>query len=650
MSSSPDYSDLDRCSSSLPLVNHDELGGNPVVLQKNKRYSKNLDKKSRIILLIVALTTFFILALPALILYCVFKTKAVRKYKKLKSKEPHPLPGIGGGSAPLPLPAPLPLLHSAPVVLVELAQPKNASERREALSIIQKLSESNVVENLQREIAFFKEQDKAPIQAALQEINLAIQWTKAPTSIHESDIEKAKAAQEKLIQAVLNVGIQRELREKGQLVSPLDFELPILQNLGFNVGADSAYHNKEHLYEVVSRMVEEEVQVKTPSFKEVKTSIARFALRVRLKEAKLENEDQFEKFEVLYSFCQEMRINWKETHKTAVPLLLPEEIRRDLCPQRVKVLQGNFDAFKNHWVRLNLRSFIRAVKKDFNDAEKSKEDLRIRCEANRSKIKEKTLQICTAAQNLEIAPKATAYFKKQVGTLKREIEFYAKYSQFLAYEFIQGVDNEDEAMTTGVCHELNWQTQKKSQLNPQANSKEVKQEIGAKTRYRQILYQFKDGLRDAYCPEGFSAEKEKLFAVYKTATFTEELKGAFRTPANSEKLKSTVGWTLLGLHMVPKLKAKFEAYQDRASLLADCEKDILEIKEAKAEGSFHHGISVRIDRENNKYWLFDPEVGLLDFSENGGEEMLLNCLTDLIEALYSDTVLVSAETRQVLAT
>jgi hypothetical protein len=64
-----------------------------------------------------------------------------------------------------------------------------------------------------------------------------------------------------------------------------------------------------------------------------------------------------------------------------------------------------------------------------------------------------------------------------------------------------------------------------------------------------------------------------------------------------------------------------------------------------------HRILIRLDQRNNKWWLFDPNVGIFTFENHHPQSQtrLLDCLFDLLKVHYPTTWNVAAYQKTPLA-
>ena len=669
-----------------------------------EHHNGKLTKKERDTVLIVALATFFVLSIPALIVYLCFKIKALKdsspkvqnlaqkttaatagkdplagnrkqslhtstgakpalsesksgkteptkkstlsesKSGKTEPPKARPLSESKSGETEPPKPSPLPDPIAGEIDLPEKSPLFKSDSIETDLSKKELMSAEeiftqliDVIDNIRQGINILTPEEQELIVPVLQELEDAVKLRRSGNKVVELD--------QKLKKATLIVGVHREMRQKGKVVSPIDFELPALMALGISIKSTSNYHNKDYLYQIVSQMVQNELEETidgklqqavndaakeklTKQFQAITTTITKLAFKIRLKEVGVTEQKQIDKFESILAFCQNIRKSEK-LKMESVELQLPPSLPVEKCPDWEKSIKKRFNNQKKNILQGLLKHYVSSKLKDvFNDGSKELDELnRYLDKSQQSKLESQILKIWTTASNCDIdaLPK---HLQKTFGNIKQRIDFYNRYAPFLDFELIQGANDSNDVLDKGVCHALNRDQQKYSQLHPDKTALEIKQEIGANTRFKQAQYEMGTESND------FETEK-KLGAFFRS----KGLKNESSLCLSAAQLTESSGWVTIGLRFgSSKVVSQLEGCNSNEEAAQVLLQYPIEKLTREGEG---HALSLRMDRDRNKFWLYDPNVGLICFDgQANAEQMVHECLMDLIQAIYPDLIAV----------
>lgn len=606
----------------------------PSINHKNSFYpytpkSRNLNKKQRQIVLVVALSTLLILAIPALIIYIIFKAKALKDSSiSIRSQAEKTSQYVQQRA---------PLISSVNSMFQKETLPQEHAQNvldTKELEVIHQLRE--VVDTVRSELQLLDNAHRKAVESLLDELDQPGVLADEILD-NEKSLENVKNLRAKLKIAIQRVGLQRELRKKGKVVSALDFELPLLKTLGIQIDDTSNYQNKEFLFQVISQVAENELRnTNLTSFSEIANFFTKIGLKVRLQQVNISDPTQIEKFEHLLKYCQDSRKKYFEFHSSK-EFQLPSPILVDKFPQAIKKLHQQFAVFKMQAIDNLLRNALRAssIQAYFENPLSQKEPLDIYLSGDKFNHLDQEIEevLNIAIQGQIKGPKALQKFSH---FLKQRLEFLMDFSPYLAYEFIQGAESKDETFHKGICYALNLSLLQHASAEPQASPEEIRPKIDAKSRFSQLQHDFDIDV-ERYL--GFK-EKKTIFIAFKDKRFVEDLREKFLM----NDLHASHGWALLSLYFASEefINIKKNARIDEG--IVDLIKQIHEDKALTLEDLLKergHAISLRIDPLNQSFHLFDPNVGHFDFSQDtNGETLLLQCFESLLNIYYPDLLCV----------
>lgn len=607
---------------------------------------RDLTKIQRNIVLIVALSTFFVLAIPALVVYLIFKARTLKdsnpKVQEAAQKTAQAVinkePFIKSIEPSMPVTAEIKVNEKDKDIepeqslvkedLKEIESPEVKPKQLEPIQIVKQdlvkvisAEDNKVIQELQRgihkiktELSILDEKHQGMIKAVLEEIN-GLDVLDKDLALDEEMRQKVFELRIKLKMTIQKVGVQHELRKKGKIASPLEFELSTLKALDFCISDRSKYHDKERIYEEVSQIAESELQkTELTSLCDISDFFRKIALKVRLKQINLTEPKKIQKFELILFYCQKCRKeDWGKHHIKSILEGVPE----DKFPKQIKLLREAIEVkLKKSIDDLLIDSIIYSeIKKNYHNDQRSLKELI-------------DILVNKKATNLS----AWCNFRKFPYTenLRKKFEFMKEYGPYLAYEMVQGSEPE-ETVNDGLCYALNVQLQQNAFSSPEKGPLEIKPQIDAIARFIQARYGLQALRKETRAPLGFEQPEEIAF-FFKSSIFEWELCKVFKEIIDRDvDLQKSLGWIMIEYYPVTK----------------HCEKELasyktaIQFNKARKEGKISlkrmdflagHALSVRFDIINKKYELFDPTVGHFNFSnDTNGIKLVIKALYQLIE-------------------
>lgn len=467
--------------------------------------------------------------------------------------------------------------------------------------------------------------------------------------------------------------IQRELKQKGKLVSgDTDESLLIKYFVGKNEG------NKEQIYLEIKNEIEKlDPKIIKISLSQIKEQIKQIALKARLHHAGIKDELQIKKFQQALPVLKDLHEkldNFAEEKK--LPLI--KGLGKD--SPNFRFLEKEFDVYKNDKIQDYLKHNLTKAKLNedqivlnaFNNKECSSEKFQEILNSLKIRIKEK-IKTPESDINKAISP-SNDKFQQEI---KEKVQFLNKWGGNFTNEMVQGLDNPNEALDEGICFGLCQDLQMSTLENPtislkelsdrqisgmkELNSEELKKEFDkAKKENRPISEQtirhskprFLQGIHMA-SKKGFLPENVGLLPKYRVkeenSFFVLDFSKEETRIQSKEKIKNEYNNVKKELNV--KHGATDIRLTEKNQLFGDLKKHIDEgvekglWKESNGwmriglEGE-QHTIAVRIDKERNKVWLFDPNFGYLSFNENdfsNNKNKCLECLNELLKIHYPKT-------------
>lgn len=555
-----------------------------------------LDQKQRKIVLWLAISTFFVLSLPALVTYIIFKAQSLKKcsldIQKISQKTSR---------------ASLNHFDSKTHRESEgLAVPK------EDLLLFQELQD--VIKQIRTELSLLDHQHRQAIEVVLDQLSRPGILNEEPLSGDQSKAH-VLALRQKLKLAIQKVGIQRELRKKGKVVSSLDFEIPLLKALGYPLTDESPYYNKEFLYQIVSQIVNAELEnTDCISLSEISNFFTKIGLKVRLQQLQLTDVKKIELFESILSLCQGYR---EDMLSKCLELTLPTDIPADKFPMRVKKMQEDFRIYQKEILDQFLALYLA------QSPIKS-------CFLNHKGQEVKDL---FSQEMRKLTPHVNSFWKEKKSVYGKYFDFMKNWHSSLAFEIVQGAHPPDEILHAGICYAMNLDFLKKV-LNGEKPSFTdfLNPEVGKKLRFSQARYQvsLKD---DPHVHPGFE-KPEFIFSTLRTSEFKQEMQQALKKIPVEQ-----TGWMLLHFFFGKEDFIKTMSQESQNEFLQKYKgkfEEVLE-QEIEAEG---HAVSVYIHPSENRYGLFDPNLGHFSISPPNGESLFLDFLYQMIDLFYPELLII----------
>ncbi len=531
----------------------------------------DLTDKQRTTLIIVAICTCFIACLPAAVVYFVFKVNA------LKNCSPE---------------------VQATASKIQSLTAKKAPENSEPTLPLEVIDELHTtLKALQFELSIMKDDEvREKISKLLDEFSNP-QLLSGPLPQDENEKKRVLILREQFQMAVKQAALQRELRKKGKLVSPQEFEVPCLSRLGYRIDA-SKYHEKEFLFEVISHVSREELKkIEVKSFSEVETFFAKIALNVRLKQVGLTEPLKIEKFKLMLSFYKEI---FQSINLTDYPLEIPETILKGKFPVTLEVLNQEFQDLKREALLASLAKYNTFFKDSFQDDSQLETVLQEGLEQKMAEHQEyvRTLWGEMKTGDFRLFPENTRKrFELKFSSIEKRIDFMQTHGSFLEYEMVQGALDPDEVFHDGLCLALVEELLLHALTAPEKTAGEIQPRINRHTRYNQVLHRL-----GHHKPKGLKYRELKPIS-------TDDIRRQLTEEASS--LEVSQGWalTLLGFADLPSNKGAA------------------------------HAIALRFDPKNNIYELFDSNIGHFTFKNlPNGEELWTQCIQNLMKTLYPNLI------------
>lgn len=622
-----------------------------ILVNEQRNYPVNLTKKQKNIVLLVAISTFFLLSIPALVIYFIFKAQALKNSSKkiqdlarkteLATQPQETFTNLNKPLTNNDLIFPNQTLQKTASVKLKQETLENPQisllvGKNEKRSSLQELTENEktvikklqvVVEKIKTELDILDEKNRRAIEIVLNELS-SPGILNEDFPIDETGKEKVFILREKLKLAIQKAGVQRELRKKGKVVSALDFELPLLKALGYLIEDESNYHNKEYLYQIVSQVVESEInKLEITSLSDISNFFTKIGLKVRLQQVNLVDAKKIQKFETILSYCQKYRK--KDWGRDNILLSIPEDVPQKKFPNTLKKLHENFEFFKKSILDTCLSVYITIsdIKNVYTDPQYDLAALEaLLNDENENQqlnklINDNWKKASTCTLNIPA-------FEEQFQYYKNHFEFMRDFGPYLVYEMVQG-DKPDEVLD-GSCYALNLLLQKNALSAPDSDSKELKPKIDRKSRFIQSRYEVDPN----HASKGFE-KPQLLFKLYKTDNFENELNQEFEKI--KEQLKISFGWVNTSFKFAKadfdKILSGYKNFKELSSAF-----DESKITRDQVQAGFEnigHAISMRRESATKKFELFDPNIGHFKFTKvPDGNRVLMAATSRLIKTLY----------------
>lgn len=455
---------------------------------------------------------------------------------------------------------------------------------------------SDKIDDMLREIQASAEKD-LPLEEHAIEQKYHLEKALAPLS-ETQKIERRKRLQIILAKAYVN----RELKQKGNLARGSVAEGHFLKCLGYHIDKNSPYYDTDLVYGMLKEVVQEELKADkfSGSLEFVRQSLNKCALRARLSNLGITAEDEVEKFQSGFEFYKSFRktlFQELEASKFDIPTDFP--LQSSSSPA-IKLIQEMYDRHKSRFLRSYVENFFKNVNASYAlmnptiDAVKFKKNL---------EKEQKNL-------NIESTLKNQLKQEKIPNSIEKSVLFYKNWGKYLKAEMIQGLENEDEVLGKGVCNAVCQRIEMVGQKNPAITPEEMAKHIEIRQidRFRQGVHHMAIDLpKELLLKEGF--KKDELLFHF----FYNPEDGIKYEDLKTKELENSSGWTHIGL-----------AFQGENT---------------------GHAIMMRLDPQQGRAWLFDPNVGLLCFEEDkksyqNAKNDCLACFKALMEYNYPTTYFV----------
>lgn len=430
--------------------------------------------------------------------------------------------------------------------------------------------------------------------------------------------ENRRQEKSQVLTAVISQAfINRQLSSKRKLMSPSKDEISLLNFLGISTNKP-AYFDKEYLHLKLKANIDDEFEgFENISLEEIGEKIDNFAMRTRLKEVGIIDEQQVNKFQLCLKAYKRIKDELSSQSKT-YPLALPDDFPLLENSINLQNLNRNFAKGKLRVNYLILKSTFSAktVVELFHNPEVTEQSV----EAHLKKAE--FLKFSSNPVVLEKCWLAVRKSKK----IENSIAFLMKWGPYLKAELIQGFEDKNECLASGVCWGMTQRMRLQAQENNALNLEEFSREVYLKPldRYLQALGKCNKNLargKGTGVPQKlldkYHYEEDKFaFSVRRLVNgeflegIQDQLNQSFR---KTDDFKKSNGWSSLVLFM---------------------------------KGNVNHAILMRVCENSPERpkcaWLVDPNFGLFSFEEGRSfeEAKALHCdfLNDLIRINYPGTV------------
>lgn len=438
-------------------------------------------------------------------------------------------------------------------------------------------------------------------------------------SVLDSLPSSEREARRSLLQSVINKAyVTRELKLKSGLITGQEEEAILLNNLGYPLSPESKYYDKELIYFIVQQMITQELshEVYEKPLHTFKKAVQLCSLKARLQTVGLTDEERIQKFQAAYTFFMKTKSEFSKFNKElALNLKFLGNFPFGTDSITTKYLKNTLLFVQNQQTEQAINKYfsLSQVKKLFNDKETKTEDFIKRLENHRDKyINRDELQ--AQWQSIE-----------ENEVMQEHIKFYAKWGKHFVLEFIQGSDDEHTILGKGVCWGICQRIRLEAQANPDMTPEELASHIHLtkKDRYLQVIHQMNKGDNRSALPSRFHQQGLKDQLVL-------EMDYKANNPSLNEWLTTvdfadSSGWLRMSFSMCGPETEESEP-------------------ETETKG---HAILIRQDKQRQRFWAFDPNIGFLCFEspDQSSEEshaQLLNFLKDLIGLSYPTTYAIHA--------
>lgn len=410
---------------------------------------------------------------------------------------------------------------------------------------------------------------------------------------------------EKLQQIINRAYLNRELKQKGKMVTGSQQEAQLLSYWGYHLNK-TAYQDKEQVYATLNQIVQEQLREDQiqGSLSVIRRALKTCALKARLKMVNLTEDGQIAKFQTALNFL-EQQTNEMKIAVQDVQMTFPQSFNNHELSLARKMIEECFEILKESEINTMIARFFKAgpLKQKFNDTDVTESTFQEFLSRNQAKLDRQVLK--QACQKIEKHPQ-----------IQKDLAFYNKWGRFMQKEMIQGYLDSNEVLGEGACWALCYKLLMIAQKNPDLTPEEFAQHVKITPidRFRQGIHlvgqrQAKISMRtlpkDFLVKEGFNQD-ELAFSL----DYDSQENGLDRQCSSiSSKLNQSQGCLRFHLMM---------------------------------EGGASHAIAIRLDQNREKGWVFDPNLGFFAFEEAGlkFEDLQKRCMEfikDLTEYSYPST-------------
>lgn len=453
-------------------------------------------------------------------------------------------------------------------------------------------------DQLASEIAELASRD-LPLDETLIEKKFNIEAVLKPLS------EPDQAARRAQLQHIINRAyLNRELKQKGKMATPLQGEKRLLRYWGYKLQG-TAYEDKDQVYEVLNQIIQD--QLREDKFKgsisAVRQAIKTCALKARLKMVNITSDPQIAKFQVGLNFLEE-QTNKLHTSISNIQIAFPTSFENPELSLAHTLIEESLGYVKEGEIDKGIEKFFnRQVKQNFNNSQIDEQAFKEFLNKNQHRIDRKAIeQACAEGANHPV--------------IKQDLAFYEKWGQFMKKGMMQGYLDSNEVFGDGVCWAICYRLQMLLQKNPALSLEEFVEhvKIMPKDRFRQGIHlvgqrQAKISMRtlpaEFLAKEGFTQDQMLFSLEYNSQEDDLDKKCKFLL----SKLSQSEGCMRFHLRM---------------------------------EGGSSHAIDIRLDEKRQLAWVFDPNFGVFAFERAGisFDEIQKRCMEfikDLTEYSYPTT-------------
>ncbi|MBA3723131.1 MAG: hypothetical protein H0W88_12125 [Parachlamydiaceae bacterium] len=409
--------------------------------------------------------------------------------------------------------------------------------------------------------------------------------------------QEQKFRREALQKVINQAYIHQELRNKGKLVSGTTDEIELLGHLGYQITDKSDYHNKEFVFEILNQTIQKQLNSEecTASLTIVRKSLQECAHKARLNTVNITNPFQIQKFQISLEEHTKLKTKIDDIQKE-VKLLYPEDFPlKESSPGREQIEMLYVLLKKELVVKGMLNKFWKSevLNEQFKNIFITPELYEESVAERSSKLKKDSVVLKCEELNLD-------------ELLLAEFDFYSKWGPFIKMEMIQGSKDKNEILGEGICWAVSSKVQMMAQRNPTWTADEIAAQIKISSvdRFRQgvVSMQFKlEGYQDFERKNAMPSQMLEKEGFAKDVEIT-DIPYDTNTPADLESLMKSKEIDLTKSNGVLRVHLNLEESA--------------------------HSIMMRLDKDLNKVWIFDPNVGLLSFENDKTdfETARKNCL------------------------